>query len=216
MISANFSNLSKFLLALLCGAAVLAPFQGAQAQQDPGYAPPPMFDDMTPPMVRPQGQDGYLVTPKASPNTQLPAPTPQRAPVIIPRVSVDPDSVRPVPAPSTRAPSPAPEAPPAPPVKPVAPVAPPAVIAPAKPEAMKPIVEETYIKREKATPRPQAPKKSGEEPRTEAVGRPKAPPSPSIPGKPAIPPSDSKAPPPPSAEAPVIAPVKRDPKESAI
>ena len=229
MISAKYSNLYKFFL-LLCGVASLALVSPVQAQQDAGYAPPPMFDDMTPPMVRPQGQDGYLVTPKASPNTPLPEPTPQRAPVVVPRVSVDPDAARPAHAPAS-VPTTAPTIakPPVAPVKPVAPATPvttPAVAAPpvtapvappAKPEMMKPIVEETYIKREKPSSKTQTKKASGEEPRTEAVGKPKATPSPSKPVQPAKPEaSDSKAPPPPSAEAPVIEPVKRDPSQSAI
>ena len=229
MISASFSNPSKLFLLLLCGVAGLAFAPSAQAQ-DPNYAPPPMFDDMTPPMVRPQGEDGYLVTPKASPNTQLPDPTPPRAPVVVPRVSVDPDSERPAPAPApVTKPAPAPSAPvktqaPVAPVKPVAPsapaqvTAPPAIVAPAPkaPEMMKPIVEETYIKREKPAAKKDTAKKSNEEPRTESVGKPKATPAPSKPVAPVKPQNNDKAPPPPSAEAPVIEPVKRDPSQSAI
>lgn len=201
--------------------ACFAPVPNVQAQQDPNYAPPPMFDDMTPPMVRPQGQDGYLVTPKASPNTPLPEPTPQRPPVVIPRVSVDPDAPRPAvaapPTPTpTTIPAPAQQAPAAQPVKPIAPVAPPVVTAPGKPEMMKPIVEETYIPREKPAAKVQKPKKPNEEPRTEAVGKPKTVIAPSKPKAPEKPEVSGKAPPPPSAEAPIIEPVKRDPSHSVI
>jgi hypothetical protein len=211
VISARSSNPFKFFLVLLSGVANLAFVSPAQAQ-DPNYAPPPMFDDMTPPMVRPQGQDGYLVSPKASPNTQLPEPTPQRPPIVTPRVSVDPDSQRPAVVPSAPVKSPPPVAP----VKPAAPVVPVIAPAPKAPEMMKPIVEETYIKREKPAESKDTKKKSGEEPRTETVGKPKATPSPAKPAAPVKPQSDDKAPPPSSAEAPVIEPVKRNPSQSAI
>ena len=186
-----------------------------------------MFEDMTPPMVRPQGQDGYIVTPKASTNTQLPEPTLERPPVVVPRVSVDPRSARSAsaPAPST-APAvatPAPNIPAAPaaPIAPAAPVPPPAVPAAAPvPPKMKPVVEETYIKRAVPVKKPAPPKKGSEEPRTEAIGKPVPAPSPSRPVAPAAPSKkpagDAKAPPPPSAEAPTIEPVKRDPHVSVI
>jgi hypothetical protein len=214
-------------VAAILAMVLLTPAQPAQAQ-DPGYAPPPMFEDMTPPMVRPEGQDGYIVTPKASTNTQLPEATLGRPPVVVPRVSVDPDSARPAPAP---APSPAPAAAapapyiptaPAAPVAPAVPVPPPAIpVAPVPPPKMKPVVEETYIKRHAPVKKPEPPKKRSEEPRTEAIGKPAPTPSPSRPAPPAAPSKkpagDTKAPPPPSsAKAPAVEPVKRDPHVSAI
>jgi outer membrane protein OmpA-like peptidoglycan-associated protein len=86
---------------------------------------------------------------------------------------------------------------------------------------MKPVVEETYIKRVPPVKKPERPKKQSEEPRTEAVGKPVPAPSPSRPVAPAAPSKkpagDAKAPPPPpSAAAPAIEPVKRDPHVSAI
>lgn len=200
--------------------------------QDSNYAPPAMFEDATPPMVRPQGdENGYIVAPKASGNTPLPEQAAPRAPIVLPRVSVDPDSPRstaaptktpaptpvPVPAPTqppaVAAPLPVPT-PPAPVVVPAEPSAP-AIVAPAKPQMMAPIVEETYIKRDKPAATKETPKKT-EEPRTEAIKKPAPTPSPSKPVTPVAPESSSKAPPPPSAEAPVIKPVHRDPSQSAI
>lgn len=224
MISASFSNPCKIILALLCGAAFVTalPLHAAQAQQEAGYAPPPMFEDMTPPMVRPQGQDGYLVTPKASTNTPLPQPTLDRPPVVVPRISVDPDAARPAPTPSKAAPAPnyVPVVPAAP-VAPAAPVPPPAVpAAPVIPPKMKPIIEETYIKRDTApVKKPASAKKSSEEPRTEAIKKPEPTPSPSkpiVPAAPSKPEGETKAPLPPSAEAPIIEPAKRDPHVSVI
>jgi hypothetical protein len=217
----RFSNLFNKLLdvvALVAMTFLILPISAHG--QDPGYAPPPMFDDMTPPMVRPLGQDGYIVAPKSSTNTQLPEPTPQRAPIVTPRVSIDPDKPRPVapppipPAPQKPVPaeiSPPVLVPPAPAVVPAPPVAPTIAPAPEKPKMMKPIVEETYIKREKPAPKKEKPKKT-EEPRTEEVK--KAVP-PSAPSKPDIPAGTDQITPP-SAEAPVIKPVPRDPSQSAI
>ncbi|HEU4838297.1 MAG TPA: hypothetical protein VFS88_02680, partial [Micavibrio sp.] len=206
-------------VAALLAMTFLMPAQPVQAQ-DAGYAPPPMFEDMTPPMVRPQGQDGYIVTPKASTNTQLPEPTLGRPPAVVPRVSVDPDAVRSAPAP---APSPAPAAAtPAPsvPKSPKTPVVPAAPAAPVPPPKMKPVVEETYIKRDAPMKKPEPPKKRSEEPRTEAIGKPAPTPAPSRPAAPAVPSKkpagDTKAPSPPSVEAPSAAPAKRDPHVSAI
>lgn len=208
------------------------PLHAAMAQEN-GYAPPPMFEDVTAPMVRPEGDaNGYIVAPKASENTTLPEQAAPRAPIVLPRVSIDPDSPRanapiPAPAPSTvpaapppapaLAPAPAPVAapmpaaptPPAPVVVPTPPAAPVVVAPPAKPKMMAPIVEETYIKREKPAAKKEPAKT--EEPRTEPVKKPEpaAPPT-----KPVIPESSSEQPP--SAEAPVIKPVQRDPSQSAI
>lgn len=239
--------------------------QAALAQ----YSPPPMFEDQTPPMVRPEAHDGYIVEPKVSPNTVLPETMdkPYRPPVITPRVSVDPDSGRAaprVPAPAVQpapaapaAPSPVPASPqivapkPAPTVQPVVPVAPkapvpppavaapttqpqipaasvvapvaPAPAAPAKPALMKPIVEEVYIKRDKAAPnavkaaaspvppkKPEAPVKSGDDDRTVTPSnKPAATPAPSA----AV--EESKTPAPVPAEDSRTAPI-RDPHVSAI
>lgn len=179
MTSVKFSNLSKISFAALMAAAtmcVLPHFAMAQ------YSPPPMFEDQTPPMVRPEAHDGYIVEPKVSPNTVLPESMdkPYRPPVVMPRVSVDPDSARAAPHTTVAAP-PAPAPRPVPTVQPVAPIAPkaplpppsvpapvvqrqapvtpsikppvaPAPAVPAEPEMMKPIVEEVYIKRDKAVP----------------------------------------------------------------
>ena len=108
----------------------------ANAQQDPSYAPPPMFDDLTPPMVRPPAKDGYIVAPMASPKSATPdtSASQPKPGAIAPRVSVDPNSSRPQPAPSK----------PYIPVAPVAPTAPKAVAAPPappKPKMMQPIIE---------------------------------------------------------------------------
>ena len=237
----RFSRPYNLLALLLCG-AVMLPSHIAMAQ-DSGYAPPAMFEDATPPMVRPQGDaNGYIVAPKASGNTQLPAQTAPRAPIILPRVSIDPDSPRssaapttapiPVPAPSPApvivpAPAPvvtAPTPPPAvtaplpaptppPPVVIPTPPAAPATVAPAKPKMMAPIVEDTYIKREKPAAKKEIPAKS-EEPRTEPVKKPAPTPSPSKPSAPVAP--ESYTQPSSSSEAPIIKPVQRDPSQSAI
>lgn len=203
------------------------PLHAAMAQEN-GYAPPPMFEDVTAPMVRPEGDaNGYIVAPKASENTTLPAQAAPRAPIVMPRVSVDPDSPRaatpttpaplpslapaplpvPTPPPAVPAPMPAPT-PPAPVVAPTPPAAPAVVAPPAKPKMMAPIVEETYIKRDKPAAKKEVPKT--EEPRTEPVKKPAPAPSPS---KPVAPEPSIE---PPSAEAPVIKPVQRDPSQSAI
>lgn len=229
MIFERFSNPFNLLTLLLCGAVILPPH--AAMAQDPGYAPPPMFEDATPPMVRPQGDaNGYIVAPKASGTPQLPEQAAPRAPIVMPRVSVDPDSPRAAaPAPASAVPSLAPTSVPAPqpaPVPPPAPVAPVPVIAPtppvppapvpaatpAKPKMMTPIVEETYIKREKPPVKEKAPGKN-EEPRTEEIKKPAKTPSPSKPSAPVAPETSAA---PPSAEAPVIKPVRRDPLQSAI
>ncbi|PZQ44275.1 MAG: hypothetical protein DI551_10490 [Micavibrio aeruginosavorus] len=177
MISGKFSNLFKLVLSV--SACAIIPLV-AQAQDS--YAPPPMFDDMTPPMVRPQATDGYIVTPKASVNTPLPqdvAPSPRPA-IITPRVSIDPDSDRaktavptnvPMPTPSTApvglpvaVPSTAPsvaspvEKAPEPVVVPKAPIPPAVVAPPQKPKMMEPIVEETYIKRQRPVAKTGVPK----------------------------------------------------------
>lgn len=172
MTYAKSSN--QFKLFLLTGICLVSLTAGlpAMAQESTGYAPPPMFDDMTPPMVRPEAKDGYLVEPKVSPNTVLPESMnrPARAPTVLPRVSVDPDATKaatpptpPVNVPPATTTTTVPNVPVSAPVAPATPAAqapaapvisaptvtPPAVNAPAKPKMMKPIVEEVYIKRDK-------------------------------------------------------------------
>lgn len=185
--------LHRFRLSFPCAAivcALLAPSSHAQTgtqqqTQPPVYVPPPMFDDTPAVMVRPKTDNGYIVEPKTSPKP--PAPTTPveapRPPVIVPRVSVDPDSGR---APAAQPVKPAAPAP----VKPAAPKAPSLVIEPTKaptppakkPDMMKPIVEkkpseksekEVYIKRDK--PKAAAP----EEAKKQDVSETKAPPPPS-------------------------------------
>lgn len=169
--------LHRFKLNFPCAAivwALLAPSSYAQTQQQaqqPVYVPPPMFDDTPAVMVRPKTDNGYIVEPKTSPKPAAPVTPAQapRTPVIVPRISVDPDSGRAAP-PLTR-PKPAQPVKPATPapVKPAAPKTPSLVIEPKKapapapagkkPDIMKPIVEkkpsektekEVYIKRDKA------------------------------------------------------------------
>ena len=72
----------------------------ALAQADAGYSPPPMFEDMTPPMVRPEKPTGNLVEKKVSPPPVVEKV--QEKPVVVaPRVSVNPDApkIRPIPIP---------------------------------------------------------------------------------------------------------------------
>lgn len=164
MISARYSNLSKRLLSSLIVTGSLLCAHPVFAQSQNGYAPPPMFDDMTPPMVRPKTENGYIVEPKSSTAPKLPPPSPaaQKPPVILPRVSVDPDSQRAaMPPPQKPAAPQRVSRPPAPPVKPqfpvvpVAPTQPPAMpvakpsVPPSKPAATQPEVKEVYIKRDK-------------------------------------------------------------------
>lgn len=138
-------NFEKFLkrFSLLSVSFLTLGSVPALAQSDAGYAPPPMFEDMTPPMVRPEGKDGYLVEPKKSENTpavQSNAPVP-KPPGVMPRVSVDPNA-NPVQAAPTPAPAPAPVVAP---TAPVVPVPPPVVEAPKPPVMQKPIVEERPV-----------------------------------------------------------------------
>jgi len=224
--SAKSSNLSRLILSV--SVLTLAPFS-AHAQQDAGYAPPPMFEDMTPPMVRPETKDGYIVTPKKSENTppELGQSPTAKAPIIVPRVSVDPDSGRiPLPPPGSQpAPQPQQVPPPAPqaPVVPVVPTAPTVPAAPPvveKPKMMQPIIEKSDIKREKAPSKPKADKPKAEKPKD--VKAPVPPVKPAVPAS-VTPPAETKT------EAPVVVeekkvipetpkagPVPRDPNESAI
>ncbi len=209
MTSAKFSKTSNVVLAAIAMAAVTVTQPSVSfAQGDPSYAPPPMFDDQVPPMVRPEAKDGYIVTPKASPNTTLPEPAgqPYRPPVVLPRVSVDPDAKRPaqVVAPKPPAKPVAPVAVPDAPIAPLAPQAkPPVAPAPspaAKPEMMKPIVEEVYIKRGKP----------------EETVKPKAAAKPTPPKKPDAPVKEQDDRTVMPAAAKPANKVNRDPKESAI
>lgn len=196
-----------------------------------------MFDDMTPPMVRPEAKDGYIVQPKVSerpivPNDNVLA----RVPVVLPRVSVDPDSH---PSTTTTVTAPAPQptvAPIAPrppvgiqmapktPLVPAAPLAPTAtiqpVMPPAKPKMMKPIVDEVYIKREKPPVKKPVIKTNDDD----AIAPPVPPKKPVAPIKtdkePETQPINKKT----VTQSPAIAPVVpaapsatiRDPKQSAI
>lgn len=197
-----------------------------------------MFDDMTPPMVRPEARDGYIVQPKVSerPTNMPDDATIARQPVVLPRVSVDPDSVPSTTTTTTTMPAPqptvAPVAPKAPMIAPVVPKAPampsvpmtpgmpaPVVTQPAKPKMMKPIVDEVYIKREKPVAKKAPAIKTNDEERTIAVpAPPKKPVAPVKNGKESEtqpiadkdPVSDL------SKTAPVMIPAIRDPKESAI
>lgn len=121
MIYGKFLNRFS-LFALVAGCIVPA----AAHAQNAGYTPPPMFEDMTPPMMRPDGQDGYIVTPKTSSAPDL-APAPRPA-ILAPQVPVK---------------------------QPIVPVAPAAPAAPAPPpKMMAPIVEETSVPRHKVPVKP--------------------------------------------------------------
>lgn len=204
MTFAKYSKAFKLSIAL----AVLAP--AAQVSAQDAYVPPPMFEDMTPPMVRPEPKaDGMIVEPKSSPNTVLPPSGQPRPAIVTPRVSVDPDSAQ---APALVPAPPIPVQPPAAMQAPAAePVSPP-VQQPAPPKMMQPIVEETYIKREKPVAKSTQKEAQKEEAKTQPV-KPVVPPrKPSLPvqdaSKPIVPPSSTTAP----AEQVVVPPV---PVESA-
>jgi len=223
VISGKSLNLFSFFAA----SAVLF-FALPAIAQDAGYAPPPMFEDMTPPMVRPEGQDGYLVTPKSSSNTPLPEPqrdgVARQTPVITPRVSVDPNS-------PGLAPAQAPVAPPSgivtPPQPPVESVTPATVVPPQQPTMMQPIIEEKPAVT-KITPKPKAPPVPIKKPIVSKapVETPVQPIKPESPAQPVPPPKVQEKPvvqdltapivPRQEVEAPVIPPVPRDPSQSAI
>lgn len=101
-------------------ALLVTTFAPAYAQTDSGYQPPPMFDDMTPPMVRPESKTGNIVEPKASVPPENMVVAPQAPIAIAPRVSVDPD------APKVRPTFPIPPKKPAVPEAPAVSIAPPA------------------------------------------------------------------------------------------
>lgn len=234
MTSANCSNLFRSLsYAALLAALLSVSSYTAHAQNAPGYVPPPMFEDMTPPMVRPQTDNGYIVEPKKSENTVLPsgaAPTGNDN-LVKPRVSVDPDmkrsaqpalSPQPTAQPKASVTGPAAKTAPVPPAAPVAPVKPAASAPAPKPKMMEPIVEEVYIKREKPAAKPKTPSVKVPETATPAT----PPKKPSTPARAADPenrtaqpkqdqPSVSTAAPS-SPPAPSVEPAQRDPKVSAI
>ncbi len=149
MISGKSSKLSDLLKGSAFVALALMAFASESHAQNTGYSPPPMFEDMTPPMVRPESKDGNIVPKMESVDPQLPPPTIDRPPVVAPRVSINPDMPRPAPV--------EPIAPDAPsrPVVPAfdapattAPVAP-APVTPTPPKMMQPIIEAPKVKREK-------------------------------------------------------------------
>ncbi len=200
MISARSSR--RFSLIAL---AFIGLIPAAHAQ-DAGYAPPPMFDDMTPPMVRPEpNAQGNIVTPRVSPReTEAPAPVPgsvttttktapvPQKPVVSP---AKPKMMQPIVEPKAATKEIVP-------VKPVAkpevkkPVAP-APVPPKKPEIKKP---ETML-----------PEKTKAELNVE---------TPAVPATPVAPPAPENIEEPtaevPKKEEPVKPAVQRDPKESAI
>ncbi len=175
--------------------ALLAPLS-VQAQDS--YSPPPMFEDMTPPMVRPDFDGDYIRQPKTS---------------------TDPDAVQPRPATITPHLSEQPKIPVAPSVQQPA--------APEAPKLMKPIVEETQPKREKPPVRKDDERTAS--PAVKIVTPPKKPVAPVAPATAVTPLAPEQqtspvteplqkndVPLPPSAAGPVIEPVTRDPKQSAI
>ncbi len=147
----SFSPLRAFKALLFSTVCLFAPVVLAQ-----DYSPPPMFDDMTPPMVRPETQSGNIVEPKASANTQLPPalPSGQGRVVVLPRVSVNPDATPVTGAAGGGTSQQKAPVSPVVPADPIAPQVPAAVSAPAKPKMMQPIIEERDLKQEKAPSRP--------------------------------------------------------------
>ncbi len=109
MKSGRFSNPSKLFygVALLYAGTL---FPCAAIAQSQGYAPPPMFEEPVPPMVRPETKDGNIVQPRVSARPaedQTKQPPAPKSPMMAPRVSVDADKPKYIP--------------PVPPVKPKAP-----------------------------------------------------------------------------------------------
>ncbi len=212
------ARLSKFLkLALLSVTAIVFHVPPSLAQ-DSGYAPPPMFDDMTPPMVRPESNNGYIVEPKASPNTELPPETPNAKPVILPRVSPAPgaaDSPRATTAPVQQKPVVAPPAP-VPPKK-MQPIIDPKDTqvrkAPAGKPVEKPAVKAPVVEKPK-TVAPVPPQKPvAEKAIKKKIEAPSAPAKPETPVEPVKKPAENSRP---TTTDERTAPIKRDPKESAI
>lgn len=189
MISVRSSRLFNLFALALCG------FLPTAHAQDAGYAPPPMFEDMTPPMVRPDADpNGNIVVPRVSPKEtpQAPSTTIKTAPV--------------------------PQQPVAAPVKPklMAPIVEPEMekkdASPKKPAIIKPEVKKpsapTPVPPKK--PEAKAPEKPKTEPKVETPVVPAKPVAPNIPEKKAEP-VKKEEPSPKAAE-----PIKRDPKDSAI
>lgn len=177
-------------------AALLFPASGAFAQ-DSGYVPPPMFEDMGAPQLRPQSDTGNLVEQKSSPNTQLPPETPNVRAAMPPRVSPVPDS-----APSvttTRVPA-----------RPVQPVTKPVPPAAATTQKMQPIIDPRDKKKAPVAATTKAPTAPVVKPATKPVA---AKPEAAVPSQPETVAAPSK---PAEPKAAKIEPVKRNPKESAI
>lgn len=214
------ARLSKSLKLILLSLSAIVSYAPISIAQDSGYAPPPMFDDMTPSMVRPQSNNGYIVEPKASPNTQLPPETPNAKPVILPRVSPAPASADAPPVTTTpvqKKPAVAPTAP-APPKK-MQPIIDPrdtqAKKAPAVKPVEKPVVKKPVVETPKA-PAPVPPQKpAAEAPVAKKIEAPSAPAKPEIPAEP-VKVQEKKAGPTSSTGDERTAPIKRNPKESAI
>lgn len=89
----TLKNYLKAFRAIFLYTAVvsLASTSYALAQTDTVYTPPPMFDDMTPPMVRPESKTGNIVEPKESSAPKAAPAAPQVPVSIAPRISSDPD-----------------------------------------------------------------------------------------------------------------------------
>lgn len=225
MTSAKSSKLFSLIALALLGSSSYA------LAQDAGYTPPPMFEDMTPPMVRPESKDGYLTPQLSSPNTPLPpaeAPT-QVRPIVAPRVSIDPNSPR------AAAPAPVPAQPSAPvtttttvPVQPS--IAPAAPIQP--PKMMQPIIEQEKPRAKPPVAKPRAPAVTVPKVEAPKAPAPVPPLKPEIQAeqpkieKPVVPVAPASAEDKKEAQTPTSSPkakeddrtvrVKRDPKESAI
>ncbi len=205
MIYAKFSSRFNFsAVTLLAAASLISCPITASAQDTTGYTPPPMYDDKTPPMVPPEAKDGYIVTPKDSPQP-VEQQSPQARPsVITPRTSVDP-------------------------VAPSAPVSPNAPSAATPPKMMKPIVEgepasaAPSAKKEIAAPEakapvpPQKPAAQNVEPvKAVAVPRPKPMTEPKKVETSNATKGNTVTKAPVSSEEQRTSPVKRDPSVSAI
>ncbi|PZO87555.1 MAG: hypothetical protein DI626_03770, partial [Micavibrio aeruginosavorus] len=147
MTSGNFSKLYNFSSSLLtlavAGAALVMPC--AVFAQSEGYTPPPMFGDMTPPMVRPETATGNLVEPKRSERMEIAPSQAARPPVVVPRTSAGNANAAPAPVVT---PESQPPALPAPAVESMPTMAAPTTMAPA-PKMMQPIIEETQPRRAK-------------------------------------------------------------------
>lgn len=159
MTSGNFSNPYKqsSSFTALAVAAVTLLFPCAVSAQSENYTPPPMFGDMTPPMVRPETTTGNIVEPKRSDRMEIAPAQAMHPPVVTPRASVDPNSAHaPTPAAPQGMPSHSetleqyPPALPAPVVE-AAPPSTPNYITPSamQPKMMQPIIEDAQPRRTK-------------------------------------------------------------------